>query len=39
MTMQTRSQRRFSLFRTLCEDVLERRAEDWYDREAMTKVL
>ena len=37
--MQTRSQRRFAIFFTLCEDMLEQRCEDWYDRIAMTKVL
>ena len=38
--MQTRLQRRFALFFTLCEDTLEQRSEfDWYDRIAMTKVL
>ena len=37
--MQTRSQRRFAIFFTLCEDMLQQRCEDWYDRVAMTKVL
>ena len=38
--MQTRSQRRFAIFFTLCEDTLEQRCcVDWYDRIAMTKVL
>ena len=37
--MQTRAQRRFVIFFTLCEDVLEQRCEDWYDRIAMTRVL
>ena len=37
--MQTRSQRRFAIFFTLCEDMLQQRCEDWYDRIAMTKVL
>ena len=37
--MQTRSQRRFAIFFTLCEDMLEQRCEDWYDRVAMTRVL
>ena len=37
--MQTRSQRRLAIFFTLCEDMLEQRCEDWYDRIAMTKVL
>ena len=37
--MQTRLQRRFAIFLTLCEDTLEQRCEDWYDRIAMTKVL
>ncbi len=37
--MQTRLQRRFAIFLTLCEDMLEQRCEDWYDRIAMTKVL
>ncbi len=37
--MQTRSQRRFAIFFTLCEDMLEQQCEDWYDRVAMTKVL
>ena len=39
VTMQTRSQRRFAIFRSLCEDMLEQRCEDWYDRIAMTKVF
>ena len=39
VTMQTRLQRRFASFLTLCEDVLEQRCEDWYDRIAMKKVL
>ena len=37
--MQTRLQRRFAIFFTLCEDMLAQRCEDWYDRIAMTKVL
>ena len=42
--MQTRSQRRFAIFFTLCEDKVKQRANmprllDWYDRIAMTKVL
>ena len=37
--MQTRSQRRFAIFFTLCEDMLQQQCEDWYDRVAMTKVL
>ncbi len=37
--MQTRSQRRFAIFFTLCEDALQQRCADWYDRVAMTKVL
>ena len=37
--MQTRSQRRFAIFFTLCEDMLQQRCEDWYDRIVMTKVL
>ena len=42
--MQTRSQRRFAIFFTLCEDKVKQRENmprllDWYDRIAMTKVL
>ena len=37
--MQTRSQRRFAIFFTLCEDMLQQQCDDWYDRVAMTKVL
>ena len=42
--MQTRSQRRFAIFFTLCEDKVKQLATmprflDWYDRIAMTKVL
>ena len=37
--MLTRQQRRFALFVTLCEDAVDRRCEDGYDRVAMTKVL
>ena len=38
-TMQTRLQRRFAIFWTLCEDMLQQRYEDWYDRIAITRVL
>ena len=37
--MQTRSQRRFAIFFTLCEDKLKQLYVNWYDRIAMTKVL
>ena len=37
--MLTRGQRRFAVFVTLCEDMLEQRYGDWYDCVAMTKVL
>ena len=38
--MLTRSQRRFSIFYTLCEDLHNRQSGfDWYDREAMNRVL
>ena len=38
--MLTRSTRRFALFRSLCEDLWRnRRDEEWYDREAMTRAL
>ena len=39
LRMLTRSTRRFALFVTLCEDAVQQRCEDWYDRVAMTKVL
>ena len=39
MKMLTRSQRRFSIFFTLCEDKLNGQLGYWYDRIAMTKVL
>ena len=39
MTMLTRSQRRFAIFFSLCEDKLNQQLRDWYDRIAMTKVL
>ena len=39
LAMQTRQQQRFAIFCTLCEDMLQQRCEDWYDRIAMTRVL
>ena len=37
--MQTRQQRQFAIFWSLCEDMVKQRCEDWYDRVAMTRVL
>ena len=40
VNMQTRLQRRFLIFRSLCEEVLERyETEEWYDIDAMRRVL
>ena len=37
--MQTRSQRRFAIFLSLCNDMLKQRGEDLYDRVPLTEVL
>ena len=39
LRMLTRSARRFAIFHTLCEDLVQQRCEDWFDRVAMTRVL
>ena len=37
--MLTRSQRRFAIFASLCQDMLTQRGEDEYDRVPLTEAL